>query len=60
MHFDFTISIGQLLTILTVIGMGWRANRTISKYVYEHELLMAEYCVRNKIIIDTLPTRIKR
>jgi hypothetical protein len=60
MHFDFTVSLGQVLTIATLLGMSWKANRVISKYLYEHELLMQDYCDRNKITLSGLPTRIKR
>ena len=60
MHFDFTISLGQIATIATLIGIGWRLDRQMLKYLFEHEMLMQDYCERNNIELHTIPTRIKR
>lgn len=60
MHFDFTITLGQVMLLLGLLGMGWRADRVLSRYLYEHEMLMQDFCDRTGVDINKLPTRIKR
>lgn len=60
MHFDFTISLGQVATIATLLGVGWRLDRQMLKYMFEHEMLITEYCEQKGIEITSLPTRVKR
>lgn len=46
MHFDFTISIGNLIT-LGFVGLGmFRMDRLASKFLVEHEILISDYCSR--------------
>ena len=59
MHFDPSISLGNILTILAVIGGLFRMDRIAAKYLIEHEILIADYCKRMGIDIDGLPTRMK-
>lgn len=58
-HFDFTVTLGQVLTVISFLGMGWRADRILSRYLYEHELLIQDYCERMSIDITRLPTRVR-
>ena len=60
MKFELTISLGQVITLLTILGMGWRIDRVMMKYLFEHDLLILDYCERKGISITALPTRIKR
>ena len=60
MHFDLTVTLGQIVTLVTLLLMGWRADRILSKYMYEHELLMQKYCDDVGLDINKLPTRIRR
>jgi hypothetical protein len=57
MHFDLTITLGQLLTFLGIVGVGWGLSQRLSLYQIEHEMLMQKYCEDAGIQIDTLPTR---
>ena len=60
MHFDLSISLGQILTFVSVVGVGWRIDRVLMKYLFEHDLLLIDYCERKNIELGSLPTRIKR
>ena len=63
MHFDLTISLGNILTIIGC-GLMWlrkerRMERLVEKFLIEHEILIADYCKRMGIDASELPTRIK-
>ena len=59
MHLDLTISLGSILTIVTVLGIGLRLDRQLAHFLVEHEILIADYCKRSGISTNELPTRIK-
>lgn len=59
MHLDFSISIGQLAVLVTLLGLIWRVERAYNLYSIEHEILMADYCERKGIDLRRLPTRSK-
>jgi hypothetical protein len=59
-HFDLTVSLGQVVTLVTLIGMGWRIDRVLSRFLIEHEMMLQDYCIRMGIDIDKLPTRVRR
>jgi hypothetical protein len=59
MHFDFTISFGNLITMgFVAVGL-LRMDRLAAKFLIEHEILIADYCSRMNIKAEDLPTRIK-
>jgi hypothetical protein len=59
MHFDFTISIGNIITIFVVFGALFRMDRLAAKFLVEHEILIADYCKRVGIEVEDMPTRMK-
>jgi len=66
MHFDFTVTIGSVTLAFLVVGLIWRVERTllrvdrlVGKLSVEHEILILDYCSRNNIKIESMPTRIK-
>jgi hypothetical protein len=62
MHFDATISIGNIVAFFTIIGAIWRIERLMNWFLIEHEILIKDYCSRQNppIEIGDLPTRSKR
>ena len=67
MHIDYTFTVGNLVTIAAVVGaiirievIFERTTGVIRKFMMEHEMLVREYCKRNNIDIDDLPTRFGR
>jgi hypothetical protein len=59
MHFDFTFSMGNLISYAMVaIGL-FRMDRLAAKFLVEHEMLIADYCKRMGIDASNLPTRMK-
>lgn len=59
MHFDLTISLGNVLAIgMVFIGL-FRMDRLAAKFLVEHEILIADYCKRVGIEVKDLPTRMK-
>lgn len=59
MHFDFTISFGNVIAIV-MVGIGlFRMDRLAAKFLVEHEILIADYCKRTGIEVHNMPTRIK-
>ena len=60
MHLDFTISIGQIATILAILGTAWGFSTKINRYLIEHELLIQKYCMDTGIEPHELPTRVRR
>ena len=62
MHFDFTVTIGNIISIGAVLGAVWRIEiwlRKLDWMLMEHEILVREYCKRNDIKIQDLPTRLR-
>lgn len=59
MHFDLTISLGNIVTVAFIMGMIWRIERAYNLYSVEHEMLIADYCARHEIHVRDLPTRTK-
>jgi len=57
MHFDLTITLGQLSIFLAIVGVGWGIARKLSVYQIEHEMLMQKYCNELGIDLNDLPTR---
>lgn len=44
MHVDFNISIGNILTILSVLGSLYRVNGLFSLYGHEHDAMWLKFC----------------
>lgn len=59
MHFDFTISIGNILTLAGVGFFLFRMDRLAAKFLVEHEILISDYCKRVGIETKDMPTRMK-
>jgi hypothetical protein len=59
MHFDFSFSLGNIITLGAIGVAFFRIDRVAAKFLVEHEILIAEYCKRNDIEVRDLPTRIK-
>jgi hypothetical protein len=59
MHFDFTITLGNVAVILAILGVGWRVNKFVMMLIFEHELLIQDYCERKGISLGEIPTRRK-
>lgn len=59
MHFDFTISFGNMLTLAVVVFGLFRIDRLAAKFLVEHEILISDYCKRLGIEQKDLPTRMK-
>jgi hypothetical protein len=58
-HFDFTITLGSLFTFVGIVGGIWRIEKLRLTFFIEHEILIREYCKRNNINLNDLPTRVK-
>lgn len=48
MHFDFTVTIGQLAVFVTLVGAIWRFNRLLTLFAIEHEILVEDYIERKR------------
>jgi hypothetical protein len=63
MHFDLSISLGNVLTVIGVAVIWFRKERRmehlIEKFLIEHELMVIDYCKRLGISVEDLPTRMK-
>lgn len=57
MHFIFDISLGQAVIALTLIGLGWRFNKLLVNYMYEHDMIVQWYCDEHGLRIEELITR---
>ena len=57
MHFDATVTLGNLLTLIILLGWAFRLDRLLSKYLVEHEILINWYCESHGISPKDLPTR---
>jgi hypothetical protein len=53
------IFLGSVPGIAAVLGYLWRMDRNLSRFLVEHEILVLDYCRREKITPDMLPTRTK-
>jgi hypothetical protein len=56
-HFDFSISAGQIGLLLTLITLIWRIEVFSSWLLFEHELLIIWYCKEHNIDPKDLITR---
>jgi hypothetical protein len=59
MHFDFTISLGNILTIVALVGLILRIDKVVRKFLIEHEMLINWYCKEHNIELKDIPTRMK-
>ena len=59
MRFDLTISLGNILTVLALLGVIWRVDNVLRKFIIEHEILMGWYCKYHNISLQDVPTRVK-
>jgi len=66
MHFDFTFTVGNIVTIGALVGAIIRVEYSIGRigsfvqqFMMEHEMLIRDYCKRNNIELDELVTRYK-
>lgn len=57
MHLDFTISLGNIVTVLVVFGGIIRIERMLRYFLIEHEILIEWYCKVHDIDRKSLPTR---
>lgn len=57
MHFDLSISVGNIITLGTILWAIIRTDRRIGRYDVEHETLMAWYCKAHNIRLRDIPTR---
>ena len=57
MHIDFSVSIGNILTYIAIVGFAIRFETIIHKFLIEHEMLVQDYCKRNHLQMRELPTR---
>ena len=60
MHFDLTISLGNLVIFAGILGGILRVEWLFRSYALEHELLIRDYCERKGIPLKDLLTRMKR
>jgi len=47
-HFSFDISLGNILTILSILGIGARSLQVLNKFnrvIWEHDVLWKRYCL---------------
>lgn len=57
MHFDLTITLGNLMTLVALLAVAFRIERAYNLYAIEHEMLMTDYCEQRGIRLRDLPTR---
>jgi hypothetical protein len=46
MHFDFTVSLGNLLVVTTLLGLGWKFIEPFTRRVWEHDTLWLDFARR--------------
>jgi hypothetical protein len=63
MHWDFTISFGNILTMITfvffLIGLNYKVQKWLDHFSIEHEILIRDYCERHDLKVTDLPTRFR-
>ena len=59
MHFDFTVTLGQVVTLGIVLGALARIEWWFRRTWLEHEILIRWYAKENNIKLSDLPTRFK-
>jgi len=57
MHFDLTVSLGNLVTIGALLIAIIRWDRKLARYDVEHEMLIGWYCKSHNMRVRDLPTR---
>lgn len=57
MHFNFDVSFSQVVIFITLLGLLVRIESFLTMFLFEHELLIADYCERKGLDIKNLPTR---
>jgi hypothetical protein len=60
MHFDLTITPGQIVIFCTLLGAVWKFDRILTFFTIEHEMLIEDYCERKGIDLSSMPTRMLR
>lgn len=60
MHFEFNVTIGQIMVMASFVGMVWRVEKLLAWFLVEHEMLISDYCDRKGFKVGQLPTRVKR
>lgn len=59
-HSFLTISLGDIITVVAILGGIWRVEKFFSKFLIEHEILVRWYCKEQGIELHELPTRTMR
>ena len=59
MHFSADITLGQIVVFITLLGAIWKANRVLTIFSIEHEILITDWCKRQTppLEVMNLPTR---
>lgn len=57
MHFDFTVTLGQVVVLVSFLGILLRIESFFRLLIFEHELLIEDYCERKGKKVSDLPTR---
>ena len=57
-HFDWSISLGQIITAVAVLGLLFKIQQFHNTLLIEHEILVTDYCERKGIKKHELPTRV--
>ena len=50
---------GSFLALVSVLGLLARLDRRLQSLLVEHNMLINDYCQRNNINVERLPTRLK-
>jgi hypothetical protein len=56
-HFDFTVTLGQVVMLFALAGGFLRIERKLMYFLTEHEMLILEYAERHGKKLSDLPTR---
>jgi hypothetical protein len=63
LHWDFTITFGNVLTIASMafllLGINHRVSKWLDHFSIEHEILIRDYCERHDLRVNDLPTRFR-
>lgn len=60
LRWDFTVSFGNVVTLLACALYAIRLDRLLTRFLVEHEMLMSWYCKEHGIDPKDLPTRVGR